>query len=177
MALPTVLLFLLYSLLQTTTAANPLQLNLPSTIALNATKLQTRTHCFKRTMARRLLPTSFNDCHNALRQLVDSKPEYQYHLRQNFSPNVSVAENVWHLPITVRNRTCEISLSTHKYNDVAEVTLAEIHDDLLEEGKGVLRQCLFSPWPLGGTTWLGRPNELLINVLGIQAYGDGVASS
>lgn len=67
-------------------------------------------------------------------------------------------------------------MSTNKYDDVAAVTLAEIYDDLEAEKTGVLKQCLLSPWPLGGTTTLGKPNELLINVLGDQ-FGDGVGTS
>lgn len=177
MVLSTVLLFLLYSLLPTTISANPLQLNLPSTIALNSTYLRSETQCFKRTMTRRLLPTNYADCSNALEQLITSRPLYEYHMTQNFSSNATAAPNVWHLPIHERNRTCEITLSTSHYNDVAEASLADIHDKLLEEDKGVLRQCLLSPSPLGGRTYLGRQNSLYINVLGIEKYESEVTTS
>lgn len=177
MALPTFLLFLLYSLLSTTISANPLQLNLPSTIALNATYLRSETQCFKRTMTRRLFPTNYADCSNALEQLITSRPLYEYDVMQNFSSNITAASNVWHLPIQERSGTCEIKLSTSHYNDVAEASLAEIHDKLLEEDKGVLRQCLLSPWPLGGMTYLGMRDSLYINVLGIRKYDSEVATS
>lgn len=167
----------LSTLLSTLVSANPLQLNLPPTLTLNTTILQSQTHCFKRTLRRRLYPTKFVDCHNALNQLIFSRPNYEYHLPWNFTRNVTAGvENYWHLPIHETNDTCQITLSTNKYEDVAVASLAQISDELMEEGKGVLQQCLLSPDPLGGTTSVGAGHELLINVLGIAGVGDGVAT-
>lgn len=59
---------------------------------------------------------------------------------------------------------------------MAVASLAQISDELMEEGTGVLQQCLLSPDPLGGTTSVGAGHELLINVLGIAGVGEGVAT-
>lgn len=179
---PTQFSLIVSFILASSVTAIPLQLDLPSTLttiptALNTTNLQQHSTCFGRTVRQRLYPTTFVDCHNALKSLIGLSP----HLNQarDFSRNSTLAD--FKLPSTKESGTCKIVLSTSKYNDAVPVSMLEIYNNLMDEKMGVLTQCLHMPSPLGGETSLGwetPASELLfVDVREVPAFGPGALAT
>lgn len=149
---------------------NPLQLDLPSSIApsrnstFNATRLTTHNECFDASHDHDIPATKLH-CERALDTLVKGKSLLElHHFGYNKNPRVTDQ-----LPIKAEYGNCVITLLTFDFDTNIIMTYAEIYAELLGPD-GVLKECLGPDIPtakaLGGQTAIGPRNLLIADVSG-----------
>lgn len=166
--------FFLYGLV----AAAAVQLDLPSTLTnppngqpiinVNTNHLGP-TYCFTQMGVPHLYPTNYGACRAALEKLLANKPDYTYPYA--FSQNTTITPD-FKLPFFERTGTCQISLDTRNYGDVARLTLLDLYYNLMDDQDGIFKKCLGQGGgePLGGKTELkGKAGDLLlVSVVGLS---------